>query len=230
MFVQAPRPHIAIFDASGKQNCNGNLPSVCTEIGRIDFAGGVDTEIPSVGGRLFVETRTAAGGPLQLRAYQANAPFGLLWSSNVSVFPAAPAVANNVVYAARDDGGEFTVAASDAAGTAGCSGTPAVCAPRFTAFSGPAVAGDAHVDVIVASDLLIASSPTAIEFFDAKGERGCSGTPPRCALLFGVPNPENGITKTYPFAGHPTVGNGFLYFTGTDNAGTTTLFAMRPGA
>jgi outer membrane protein assembly factor BamB len=59
---------------------------------------------------------------------------GPLWTSNVTIGQAAsPAVANGTVYVGSADYAGPVLADYDAAGSAGCSGTPKTCTPLWTA-------------------------------------------------------------------------------------------------
>ena len=128
---------VAAYSSDGVAGCSG-APKVCTPLWTTDDSavGYPDAAVAVAGGRMYRATGT------QLRVYDAAGVSGCsgapkvcapLWSATVggngSAPPAAPAVANGVVYAGADDG---TVRAFDATGTTGCAGTPKVCAPLWT--------------------------------------------------------------------------------------------------
>jgi hypothetical protein len=98
------------------------------------------------------------------------------------------AVTADAVYVTARDGRLYVF---DAHGDAGCSGTPKVCAPLWSATAdtrpvfAPTVAGD--VVYTVTKTEIYPPSPGILRAFDAKGISGCSGTPKVCAPLKEVP-------------------------------------------
>jgi hypothetical protein len=106
--------------------------------------------------------------------------------------PGAPAtgmaVTAGFVYVTAKDGRLY---AFDANGGAGCSSSPAVCTPLWSAMAdsgavwAPSVAGD--VVYTVTRTVYYPASPGTLRAFDANGINGCSGVPKVCAPLKEVP-------------------------------------------
>lgn len=94
-----------------------------------------------------------------------------------------PAVSNGVVYIMSNttsSSSNNTIYAFDAAGKTGCSGTPTVCSPLWTAS-----VSDAEVeDLTLYNGMLYAQGGGTIEVFDATGTVGCTGTPKTCSPLW----------------------------------------------
>ena len=88
--------------------------------------------------------------------------------------------------------------AYDAAGVAGCSGSPKVCQPRWTA---PGWAGS----MVVSEGRLFVSGPVSVAAFAVNGVAGCTGTPKVCSPVttYAVSH-DTGITP-------PVVADGVLY-------------------
>jgi len=110
----------------------------------------------------------------------------------VTLVPGAPAtgmaVTADAVYVTAKDGRLY---AFDAHGAAGCSGSPTVCTPLWSAVAdtgavwAPSVAGDV---VYTATKTVVSpGSPGTLRAFDANGIKGCSGVPKVCAPLKEVP-------------------------------------------
>jgi hypothetical protein len=93
----------------------------------------------------------------------------------------SPAVAGGVVYVGSASTGKLY--AFSAAGTTGCSGTPKICKPLWTA----AIAGAGTVgqsSPTVAAGVVYVSANTTLYAFSAAGTTGCSGTPKVCTPLW----------------------------------------------
>jgi outer membrane protein assembly factor BamB len=88
-------------------------------------------------------------------------------------------VANGIVYVGFDD-----LYAYDAAGSTGCSGSPRLCEPLWTASAG--AAGNFTSSPKVVNGVLYAGADDGkLYAFDAAGSTGCSGTPVKtCAPLW----------------------------------------------
>jgi outer membrane protein assembly factor BamB len=100
-------------------------------------------------------------------------------------------------------GGAY-VAAFDAAGSTGCSGSPVVCVPMWTTTGLPASTGNTGSPAIGASGVLYIANQT-LYAFDAAGSANCSGTPKVCAPLW------TAATTNYPTYSAPAVANGTVY-------------------
>jgi len=98
-----------------------------------------------------------------------------------------PSVSGSTMFAASSDGTLVAASTSDA----GCSGTPAVCMPLWTAYLGhydlmsqPVVAGGI---VFEKGELRTGATKPVLAAFDAAGVTNCSGTPKVCQPLWTAP-------------------------------------------
>ncbi|HEY6492483.1 MAG TPA: PQQ-binding-like beta-propeller repeat protein [Trebonia sp.] len=162
---------VQAYDAAGSENCSGT-PKVCAP-------------------QWTTSTNTATGP-----AFEPG--------------PGSPAVVNGVLYVpgygdgiAPNLGGAY-VAAFDAAGTTGCSGTPTVCVPMWTTTGLPVSSGNEGSPAIADGVLYIANG--SLYAFDATGSTGCSGTPKVCAPLWTAAMSGGGATTAAP-----AVADGMVY-------------------
>jgi len=143
-----------------------------------------------------------------------------LWttSTNIATGPGftpgrgSPVVAGGVLYVPGGGGaspstGQALVAAFDAAGKTGCSGTPVICVPMWTTTGPPSSSGSPAV----ANGVLYIADGT-LYAFDAAGSANCTGTPRACAPLWTAP------VSTRVTAGAPAVADGLVYV-GSGNGG-----------
>lgn len=126
-----------------------------------------------------------------------------LWTaptSDVELPPTRLAVVDGSVYALSRHG---TLTVSDATGVDGCSGTPVVCQPRWTAPPGAAwaSAGYGYAPPVVAEGKVFfmrarnpSGDPYAADVFayDAAGATNCSGTPTTCQPVWSMPAGQAG--------------------------------------
>ena len=102
----------------------------------------------------------------------------------------------------------------DAAGSAGCSGTPKVCAPLWIGQTGGA--GSTSSPAVVGGVAYVSASgspiPGYLFAFDASGTTGCSGTPKTCTPLW----------QAQGQFGTPTVSHGYAYV----GSGPTQTFSV----
>jgi len=89
-----------------------------------------------------------------------------------------------------DQGGLF---AFDATGARGCSGSPVVCQPLWTA---PIVNDDAPT--IAAGRVYASNAGGRLEVYDAAGVEGCSGVPVVCQPLWTAPSGEGVVPPSKP--------------------------------
>jgi outer membrane protein assembly factor BamB len=89
---------------------------------------------------------------------------------------ASPAVANGVAYASSSDGKLY---AFDAAGVTNCSGSPATCAPLWTA-----LIGGGSTPAVDHGVVYVGSSDGKLYAFDAAGVTNCRGTPKTCTPIW----------------------------------------------
>jgi PQQ-like domain len=206
------------FAAAGATGCSA-APATCTPLwtaSTADFDG-----MTIAGGDIFV---TDAEGVQAFDATGSDNCTGTpkvcspLWATSTSNStgtpfspgPGSPVVANGVLYVpgvgdglAPDVGGAY-VAAFDASGKTGCSGTPTICVPVWTTSGVPESVGNSGSPAISGGVLYIASG--SLYAFDAAGSTGCAGTPKTCAPLWTAAMPGGG-----PTTGAPAVADGMVY-------------------
>jgi hypothetical protein len=226
---------VQAFSAAGSENCSGT-PKFCDPLwatsrnlstgpgftpgqgaspvvanGVLYVPGYGDGMVPSEGGAL-VAAFDPAGRTGCSRTPVICVP---MWTT--TGLPAStgntgsPAVANGVLYIANG-----TLDAFDATGSTGCSGTPKVCAPLWTApmpgsgatSSAPAVAGGV---------VYVGTFYSGLYAFDAAGSANCSGTATgkTCAPLWNARTPST-------IEGTPAVAGGVVY---VDTTGTLAALA-----
>jgi outer membrane protein assembly factor BamB len=206
------------FDAAGATHCSA-APAACTPLWTAPTAyfGGMAV----ADGKVFVSDHEgvqafdAAGADNCSGTPKACAP---LWATSVNTATGpgftpdqggSPVVAGGILYVpgygdglAPGSGGAL-VAAFDAAGKKGCSGTPVVCVPMWTTAGLPASTGNTGSPAIAGGVLYIANG--SLYAFDASGSAGCSGTPTVCAPLWTAAM-SAGATDSAP-----AVANGVVY-------------------
>ena len=150
-----------------------------------------------------------------------------LWTAPTGLIDpqTAPAVANGVVYIVSSSDDETppvppTLYAFDANGATGCTGTPKICQPLWTApldTGGSCCAIANPLDVtngmVYVSTYQTPGPPPggpsgSVEAFDANGTTDCSGTPKVCQPLW--------TTASDVGYSPPAVANGILYAIGED--------------
>jgi eukaryotic-like serine/threonine-protein kinase len=194
------------FDAAGSTNCSGGVPRICAPVWTAATTGDVIASPTVAVGRVFVVS--ANGFPDAVYAFDATDGTPLWSAPGVDLDQhrhthSAPAVAKGVVYVGLPGGSldpRDVVAAFDAAGNTGCSGTaPArTCEPMW--------ADD--VDGLPASPTVINGvlyvQADRLYAFDAAGVTNCSGTPKHCAPLWTAAG-SAGLDSS------PAVVNGVVY-------------------
>jgi outer membrane protein assembly factor BamB len=208
------------FSAAGTTGCSGT-PKTCKPLWT-GTTGAIELSSPAVAGGVVYIAATDG----KLYAFSAAGTTGCsgtpkickpLWTAAIAgagtVGQSSPAVAGGVVYVSA----ATTLYAFSATGTTGCSGTPKVCTPLWTATGAggvwsPAVAGGA---------VYVGVGAGRLDAFSAAGTTGCSGTPPSrtCTPLWTAVTGGNGFTT-------PTVANGVVYF----GSGDTKLYAFSAAA
>jgi len=123
--------------------------------------------------------------------------------------PGSPVVANGVLYVpgygdglALRSGGAY-VAAFDAAGSKGCSGSPTICVPMWTTTGPPVSTGNTGSPAIANGVIYIANN--ALYAFDAAGSANCPGKPKVCAPLW------TAAMSGGPTYSAPAVADGIVY-------------------
>jgi len=182
------------FDATGQTNCSGT-PKLCQPLWSVSGTFGMPTV---ANGTVYVTTSSA------LEAFDASGTTNCsgspkvcapIWISSATPFGGTiVTVSGGIAYIYDVSGTAEGVAAFDATGVKGCSGSPKVCAPlwfdetRYQPNIGsyPFVLGT----MLYVSTLQGLTQPQAngdFEAFDAKGVTGCSGTPSLCSPIGAVP-------------------------------------------
>lgn len=203
-----------VYDAAGVTNCGGT-PKVCDPLwttGAFHYVGPgapvVSNGVVYVSGYRSIE---APPGNAYVIAYDAagstNCSLGvcapLWWTSGATgdVLYSAPIAAGNGLVFAVSGGSASKVVSFDAAGSQGCSGSPKVCAPVWSAspptslsYGGPAVAD---------GTLYVAGYGQTLYAYDAVGSTSCSGAPKTCSPLWTA---AVGDTRNTP-----AVGEGMVY-------------------
>jgi hypothetical protein len=188
------------FDAAGTTGCSGT-PKTCQPLWRATLGGRPGSPVVS-GGVLYVGTEQTAPKHDLLYAFDAEGVDGCtgspkicapLWRSTGDA-GATPTVAGGLVYATttNETTNAFvtTLTAYDAAGSAGCSGSPKRCRPvwRYRAddvcsgscgLVGPPSVAGGKVYVLSTTCCEEGMSASALLTFDAAGQDGCTGADPR---------------------------------------------------
>jgi hypothetical protein len=187
---------VQAFDAAGSENCSG-IPKVCAPLWA--------TSTHNTTGPLF---EPGSGSPVVVN--------GVLY---------VPGYGDGI---APNLGGAY-VAAFDAAGKTGCSGTPTVCVPMWTTTGLPVSSGNVGSPAIANGVLYIANG--SLYAFDATGSAGCSGTPKVCAPLWTAMISGGGPTYGAPAVADGTVYVGTFYsgLYAFDAAGSTNCSTVATG-
>ncbi len=214
VYIAAGDGSLYAFDGNGKTNCSGS-PVVCTQLWSAHVGGSAPP--PQTAPAVANGTVYYANGTLY--AFDASGVNGCggtpkvcspIWTGAGTAF-SSPAVTNSTVYVGEAAfGGQNGVAAFDASGTNGCSGTPKVCDPLwFDSVSGGTVGLGGYSSPTVANGVLYVGGNAytaggGLYAFDAAGNTDCSGTPRTCSPL-----------STYP------VGSGIYVFSDITVANAT---------
>jgi hypothetical protein len=182
------------FDVDGQRNCAGT-PVVCQPLWTASLVSG-DAPV-AYGGHIFafdmatrrVDVFSAAGADGCAGTPVVCQP---LWTTpvlDVETPPVRPAVVGDRVYVA-DRKGDLIV--SDATGQQGCSGSPVVCQPLWSAPSPWQEGAETPSPVVVDGRVFVARATTTfttfnLAAFDAAGSQNCSGTPVVCQPLWSTP-------------------------------------------
>ena len=184
---------VAVYDAAGNTGCSGS-PKVCQPLWKAAMPYPGDGSVDVSGGRAFVETQSQLSNDPTLVAFDAGGATNCsgspvvcqpLWTAHLGGAPQTntPAVSGGRVYtASSSDPG--AVEAFDAAGSAGCSGTPVVCLPLW--YSAASTTSITWQSPMIVNGLVVDSG----QIYDANGVLGCStATVPICSPLWSVPGP-----------------------------------------
>jgi hypothetical protein len=201
------------FDAAGSKNCGGS-PKVCSPLWQTATGPGSGPALVANG--VVYVTGFGDGGALQnggayILAYDAagkkncgGSPVTCapLWTtigapSGVRGSYGTVAASNGLVYVVVNG----TLYAFDANGSKGCSGTPVVCQPLWSAAGVGLVYSTPSVG---AGRVFVTSWNAKVYAFDAAGKSGCSGTPKKC-------NPLWTAQTTASIGGTAAIANGIVY-------------------
>jgi hypothetical protein len=216
VYVGGADGRLSVFDASGTQGCAGS-PRVCLPLWTATPGGQLDGTPAIAGGLVYV---TSSNGNVD--AYDAAGSAGCSgvpktcaprWhASTPGPVSASPAVVDGVLYVGVLNASHSAGAldAFDAGGVAGCSGTPTLCTPLWSAplpsFLGTGVA-------VAGGHVFATASDGTLYSFDAHGVSGCGGVPRTCAPEWSAPS----VISSAP----PAVANGVVY---AANAGDVRAF------
>ena len=202
---------VAAYDAVGQVGCSG-VPTVCAPLWQSSALGDAVSS-PSIDhGVLYAfdgEVLAALDATGTTNCGGTPKICTPLWTSvsrpAVPLDAAGVAVTGGVVYAGTGGnapGAPVGLAAFDATGVAGCTGTPNVCSPLWASLRGSETAP------AVANGVIYATDSTGIAAIDAHGVVNCSGVPKVCLPLWSAAGPFA--------ASSPSVVNGRVYVGGTD--------------
>lgn len=217
LYVHTANGFLSAYDADGIDNCGGS-PKECQPVWKAQPGGGVSPAV--VGGVVY----NVSGGVLS--AYDAAGTTGCsgspptcqpLWTASVGDFlPHPPTVAGGILYVTGNIFPDEVLFAFDAAGQEGCTGTPTVCAPLWTARFG--VDGDFNgagsSPAVAKGRVYVPGGDHTVYVFDAAGQQGCSGAPKECSALWTATVPLPCPSSHSPCdISVPAVANGMLYVT-----------------
>jgi len=171
------------FSAAGTTGCSGT-PKTCEPLWT-GATGGIALSSPAVaGGVVYI-----ASSDGHFYAFSAAGTTGCsgtpkickpLWTAAIAgagtVGQSSPTVAAGVVYVSANT----TLYAFSTGGTTGCSGTPKVCTPLWTATG----AGGVSAPAVAAEVVYAGVGDGNLYAFSAAGTTGCSGTPKVCTPLW----------------------------------------------
>jgi PQQ-like domain len=207
---------LAAYDARGVDNCAGS-PKECQPVWKAHTGGGT----PAVVGGVVYD---AVGGALS--AYDAAGSTGCsgtpptcqpVWTASVGDHAAAPEVTGGIVYVTGVVFPDVVLFAFDAAGQQGCTGTPKVCAPLWTAIveeDGNDNAAGGSSPAVANGRVFVPGGDNTVYVFDAAGQHNCGGTPKSCSALWTATVPLPCSSNSSPCdISVPAVANGVLYVT-----------------
>jgi outer membrane protein assembly factor BamB/photosystem II stability/assembly factor-like uncharacterized protein len=205
------------FDAAGSTGCAGS-PKVCSPLWTGATGGPLYSSPTVADGRVFIGSFDNS-----LYAFDAAGSTGCagspklcspLWRGTTGwhIFVSSPAIANGVVYIGSEDAKLYAFRAD---GSSGCSGSPKVCTPLWTA----TLAGTAaYSSPSIVNGTLFIGSTGAISAFDAAGVFRCSGLPKTCSPVWSAS--LGGYVHS-----SPAIANGTVYIGSQD--GKLTAFSPR---
>jgi len=239
MYVWTFDDLLTAYDARGIDSCGGS-PKVCQPVWQADPGG--QTTPAVVGGVVYVTTSLVNGAIVDgvLSAYDATGATGCsgspptcqpLWTAPLgagTITPASPTVVGGVVYVTADTLDGAVLFAFDAAGQQGCSGTPTVCVPLWTAEFGrqTVVNPEARSPAVANGRVFVSGADFTVYAFDAAGLQSCGGVPKECSALSTYDVPPFTCDSSDCLISGPAVARGVLYVTGDARDGTGGLYAF----
>ncbi len=181
VYVGSTDHQLYAFDQSGVTGC---VAAVCAPLWTGATGGAIDDSPTVVGSTAYVGSTDGS-----LYAFSATGTTGCvgapvacspLWTAPTgsAITFSSPAVSGGVAFVGSTGG---VLSAFDAAGSIGCSGSPVVCAPLWTASTGGAIVAS---PAVAANVVYIGSSDHRLYALDATGATGCSGSPKVCTPLW----------------------------------------------
>jgi outer membrane protein assembly factor BamB len=184
VYVATDDSFVYAFDAKGVTNCGGS-PTTCTPLASFQTSSTARSSPTIANGVLYVGSSHDT-----IEAFDANGVTNCsgtplvcapLWRGSAPAIIggqiSTPAVGHGLVYVGARDGHLY---AYDAAGVAGCSGSPKVCIPVWSAN----ISTNANIESspTVAGDLVYIGSTAGVYAYDADGFDECFDGPTRACL------------------------------------------------
>jgi hypothetical protein len=217
LYLQTANGFLSVYDADGIDNCGGS-PKQCQPVWKAQTGGGAAPAV--VGGVVY---HAGAG---VLSAYDAAGTAGCsgspptcqpLWTASLGAdFVASPTVAGGIAYVTGVVFPRTVLVAFDAAGHQGCTGTPKICVPLWTATFGEDgdFNGGGSSPAVANGRVFVPGGDHTVYVFDAAGQQNCSGAPKECSALWTATVPLPCPSSHSPCdISVPAVANGILYVT-----------------
>jgi outer membrane protein assembly factor BamB len=208
VFVVSQGDRIQALDAAGTTNCSGT-PKICGPLWVTAINNDPIASPTVLDSRVYIEE---TAGEATVFALDASTGAPVWQSSAVDEVNGSPkqfggvAVANGIAYATVPDvsGAEGDgLYAYSADGTTGCSGSPNVCAPLWTAPFDYTFVNAGMSPAVAGGVVYVVDEHGGLRAYDAAGVTGCSGTPKHCLPLWTA---AAGVG-----AAAPAVANGLVY-------------------
>ncbi len=217
VYVGSPGGQLSAFDATGTTGCSGS-PKVCTPLWTGSTGGAIYASPAVSNGAVIVAANDgkiyafdAAGSTNCSGSPKTCTPLWTATTGSNNSLGMSPVVSNNVAYVGGANG---VLYAFDATGTTGCSGSPKVCTPLWTADVGSQVTDS---PAVADGSVFVPTMSSGLKVFDAAGQTNCGGVPKVCLPLW----VSSDTTESFV-----SVANGKVYTSGAgmevfDEAGVT---------
>jgi outer membrane protein assembly factor BamB len=206
VYVSTGADGLFAFDAAGTTNCSGGTPRTCQPLWTATGGGGAIVSPSLWNHKLYVPASdhtihvydasgvaNCDGTPKTCQPLWTTAPAGDSLSGAVSV-------SNGMVFVGSMDDHVY---AFDARGQTRCAGTPKTCEPLWLARPDSAVM--ASSPAVANGVVYIGAEDGALHAYDAAGNVGCSGGPPKFCTDLWI-GATNGLIVS-----SPAVANGVVY-------------------